>query len=303
MKTVLDGVDRTLTLAKLFHERKISNVSLGELAEAMRPVEGTEAERRINLFDRDGRFVAQHRHQRAGVVGVDRRPARISLPPERVATFRCISASRCSAESRSVRSFRWPSGSAAGRRVRRRRRRRRSIRSGWSRCSARFASASSRRSASRIATVPCSPGPAPGLTAAMRSRPARSVRSCRPSTSITLAEVHGTELIAFASLSEDELLAEHRRFALATLRSPQRRSRRSLCRSGGSAAAPGAKCIAAGCSSCATRARTSRRAPTRLTGLANRTGFDEARRDAHHVSSKRACHSRSRSSTSTTSSA
>ena len=57
MAQVLDATDRTLALAKLFHERKIMTLSFGELAEAMKPMQGTEAERRINLFDRDGRFV------------------------------------------------------------------------------------------------------------------------------------------------------------------------------------------------------------------------------------------------------
>ena len=34
------------------------NVSFSGLAEAMKPMQGTEAERRINLFDRNGRFVS-----------------------------------------------------------------------------------------------------------------------------------------------------------------------------------------------------------------------------------------------------
>ncbi len=58
MVQVLDATDRTLTLAKLFHERKVMNLAFSELADAMKPMQGTEAERRINLFDRDGRFVS-----------------------------------------------------------------------------------------------------------------------------------------------------------------------------------------------------------------------------------------------------
>jgi diguanylate cyclase (GGDEF)-like protein len=97
---------------------------------------------------------------------------------------------------------------------------------------------------------------------------------------ITLAEVHGTELIAFASLSEDELLAEHRRFALATLaftvttlaaitlpivwvgaRAWREVHRRRL--------------LELRYASAYHEARTDA-----LTGLANRTGFEEARREA-----------------------
>ena len=98
---------------------------------------------------------------------------------------------------------------------------------------------------------------------------------------ITLAEVHGTELIAFASLSEDELLAEHRRFALATLAFTVTtlaaitlpivwvgaRAWREVHRR---------RVLELRYASAYQQARTDA-----LTGLANRTGFDESRRDAH----------------------
>lgn len=55
---VLQGADRTLTLFKVAHETQLSPDALARLGEAMKPLHGTEAERRVNQFDAQGRLVA-----------------------------------------------------------------------------------------------------------------------------------------------------------------------------------------------------------------------------------------------------
>ena len=281
MKTVLDGVDRTLTLAKLFHERKVSNVSLSELAEAMRPVEGTEAERRINLFDSNGRFVASTDAsvQATSVSIADRRyfaaararsdvPLHIGEPVMgRVSNVQLIPvAKRLAARGgefdgvvvtaldpqRLVTLFR----------------------------ALRVGEQSSVGIAHRDGPVLAfaRAGPNGGDAAA----PDSIGEVVQAEHVIKLAEVHGTELIAFASLSEDELLAAHRRFAWAALAFTAttlaaitlpiwwvgRRAWREVHRR---------RMLELRYANAYQQARTDA-----LTGLANRTGFDEARREAHH---------------------
>src|SRR5947209_3691831 len=51
----LSGVDRSLETVRMMHERRLTSTSLAELLPAFA---GNDIERRISLFDRDGRFVA-----------------------------------------------------------------------------------------------------------------------------------------------------------------------------------------------------------------------------------------------------
>lgn len=55
---VFQATDRTLTLFKVAHESNLAPASLARLGEAMKPLLGTDAERRVNQFDAQGRFVA-----------------------------------------------------------------------------------------------------------------------------------------------------------------------------------------------------------------------------------------------------
>src|SRR6266542_1054846 len=50
----LDGIDRTLTVVKAVHERNLSSASLETLFEAFKL--GDDVERRVAVFDRDGRL-------------------------------------------------------------------------------------------------------------------------------------------------------------------------------------------------------------------------------------------------------
>jgi hypothetical protein len=155
MQQVLDSADRTLTLAKIVHEHRLAQEPLGAITDAMKPMHGTEAERRINLFDRDGRFVAStDRHlQRSGVSVADRNYFMLARVGSDTTLY---------------------IGEAVLGRVSR------STRSASCTCSARFVSASVPRSASRIATARCSRGAMPAPPPRRRRR---SARSCRPITS------------------------------------------------------------------------------------------------------------------------
>jgi diguanylate cyclase (GGDEF)-like protein len=55
---VLSGIDRTLTVAKVMHEERLTSEPLKRMAQVMQPLQGTDAERRVNHFDAGGRFVA-----------------------------------------------------------------------------------------------------------------------------------------------------------------------------------------------------------------------------------------------------
>ena len=280
MAQVLDATDRTLTLAKLFHERKVTNLSFGELAEAMRPLQGTEAERRINFFDRDGRFVGSTDPE-------------LRLPNISIADRRYFAAARAGNDLTLY----------IGEPV-------------YGRVSKTTVIPVAKRLVSpdgkfdgvvvmaldpqRLVTVfrALRVGEQSSVGIAHRDGPVlawasagRGVEEANAPQSIgevvqaehviTLAEVHGTELIAFASLSEDEMLAEHRRFALATLAFAATtlgaitlpvvwggaRAWREVHRR---------RVLELRYASAYQQARTDA-----LTGLANRTGFDESRRDAH----------------------
>ncbi|HEX4884223.1 MAG TPA: diguanylate cyclase [Casimicrobiaceae bacterium] len=54
---VLQGFDRTLALFKFAHETQLAPHALARLGDAMKPIHGTDAERRVNKFDAEGRFV------------------------------------------------------------------------------------------------------------------------------------------------------------------------------------------------------------------------------------------------------
>lgn len=280
MAQVLDATDRTLTLAKLFHERKVTNLSFRELAEAMKPMQGTEAERRINRFDRDGRFVsstdaelrlptvsiADRQYFAAAKAGSDRSlyigepvlgrvSSSVVIPVAKrlVATggaFDGVVAMALNPQ-RLVTVFR----------------------------ALRVGEQSSVGIAHRDGPVLA--WARAGLAGVDATAPQSIGDVVQAEFVVRLAEVPGTELIAFASLSEDELLAEHRRFALATLaftvttlaaitlpivwvgaRAWREVHRRRL--------------LELRLASAYQQARTDA-----LTGLANRTGFDEARREAH----------------------
>jgi diguanylate cyclase (GGDEF)-like protein len=280
MAQVLDATDRTLTLAKLFHERKVMNLSFSELADAMKPMQGTEAERRINLFDRDGRFVgstdaklglasvsiADRAHFAAAKVGGDL-PLYIGEP-----MLGRVSKSVIIPVAKRLES---PGGGFDGVVAMALDPQRlvtlfRALRVG-------------EQSSVGIAhrDGPVIAWARAGLAGADATAPQSIGEVVQAEHVVTLAEVPGTELLAFASLSEDELLAEHRRFALATLaftvttlaaitlpivwvgaRAWREVHRRRL--------------LELRYASAYQQARTDA-----LTGLANRTGFDEARREAH----------------------
>jgi diguanylate cyclase (GGDEF)-like protein len=280
MAQVLDATDRTLTLAKLFHERKLMNLSFGELADAMKPMQGTEAERQINLFDRGGRFVvstdadvrlqsvsiADRRYFAAAKVGSDR-----SLYIGEPVLGRVSNAVIIPVAKR----LESPDGSFDGVVV-------------MALDPQRFVTVFRALRVGEQSSVGIAHRDGPVLAWARAGRsgagakvPQSIAEIVQAEHVITLAEVHGTELIAFASLSEDELLAEHRRFALATMAFTVTtlaaitlpivwvgaRAWREVRRR---------RALELRYASAYQQARTDA-----LTGLANRTGFDEARLEAH----------------------
>ncbi|HVE50826.1 MAG TPA: diguanylate cyclase [Casimicrobiaceae bacterium] len=275
MQQTLDSTDRMLTLFKLAREHRMSAQSLETLSTAMKPMQGTEAERRVNFFDRDGQFVTSTDRKLAGRAasiadrayfhrarnGSDRElfigdavMGRLSLATVIPVAKRVKSVDgefdgvvvTALDPQRLVQLFR-------------------SLRVG-------------ERSSVGIAHRD---GPVLAWAQATRTD-ARAPESIgeivQADRIIALSAVHGTELLAFASLSEHELLSTHRRVHTATLAFAaltiaactlpiwwvgahawrEVHQRRLLERRFANAHA---------------QARTDS-----LTGLANRTGFDEARR-------------------------
>ena len=273
----LDAIDRTLTLIKVVHEQKLADHTLARLADAMKPVQGTEAERRLNLFDREGRFVASTDPEmsRQGISIADRHYFRMAsmrseLPfhvgepligrvskqlimpvAKRLETadgeFDGVVATAIDPQRlvHLIRALRVGEMSAVGI----------AHRDGPVLA---YAQAGER--------TPTAPPPA-SIGEVIQNK-----------QMVALSAVPGTELIAFASLSQDELLASHERFAVATLafvvmtlaaitlpiwwvggRAWREVHRRRL--------------LELRCASAQHQARTDP-----LTGLVNRTGFNEARR-------------------------
>jgi diguanylate cyclase (GGDEF)-like protein len=281
MAQVLEATDRTLTLAKLFHERKVANLSFRELADAMKPMQGTEAERRINLFDRDGNFVGSTDPDLNGLASVsiaDRRffaaartgsdlPLYVGEP-----VLGRVSKSLIIPVAKRLES---PGGAFDG-------------------------VVSMALDPQRLVTLfralrvgeqssvgiahrdgPVLAWARAGLSDADATAPRSIGEVVQAEHVVTLAEVKGTELLAFASLSEDEFLAEHRRFALATLAfTVTTLAAITLPIGWVGARAWGEvhrrRLLELRYASAYQQARTDA-----LTGLANRTGFDEARREAH----------------------
>ena len=277
---VLEATDRTLAVAKLLLERRGSTVSVRELSAAIMPIQGTDAERRISVFDRDGLFTASTDPtlQTGRITIADRpyffaaridsaRPLFIGEPVMgRLSEAFIIPVAKpligpggefdgvvvtALDPQRLVtvfRALRVGEDSSVGI----------AHRDGpvlaWARAGARGTDASPPRSIAEVV---------------------------QSEHVIKLAEVRGTELIAFASLSEDVLLAEHRRIALAALAFTVTtlaaitlpigwvgaRAWRDVHRR---------RVLELRYASAYQQARTDS-----LTGLANRTGFDEARREAH----------------------
>ena len=282
MVQVLDVTDRTLALFKLVHERKLSNDSLANLAEAMKPVQGTDSERRFNVFDAAGRFVmssdpdvlaarvapiadrgyfqsARYRRDLPLYIGeaVHGRVSNVTVIPvaKRLETsgaaFDGVVVTALDPQ-RLVYLFR-------------------SLRIGE-----RSSVGIAHRDGPMLAWVRS--GSMPNLA----SSPKTIGEVVQSGHVVALSEVRGTELLAFASLSETELLAEHRRFALHTLG--------FLVTTLAAITLPivwvGARAwrevhhrrtLEFRYASVYQQARTDP-----LTGLANRTGFDEARRASQH---------------------
>ncbi len=280
MVQVLDATDRALTLAKLFHEHKVANLSFGVLTEAMKPMLGTEAERRINLFDRGGRFVtstdpdlrlpsvsiADRQYFSAARVDSDR-----SLHIGEAVLGRISNAVVIPVAKRLVS----PTGAFDGVVVTALDPQRlvtvfRALRVG-------------EQSSVGIAhrDGPMLAWARAGLPGPDATAPQSIGEAVQAEHLITLAELQGTELIALASLSEGELLAQHRRFALSTAAFTLTtlaaitlpigwvgaRAWRDVHRR---------RTLELRYASVYQQARTDS-----LTRLANRTGFDEARREAH----------------------
>ena len=279
MQQVLDSADRTLTLVKLVHEQRLAVQPLGAITDAMKPMHGTDAERRINLFDRNGEFVAStDRHlERSGISVADRnyfQQARVGSDAALHvgdAVVGRVSRSIIIPVAKRVVS---PQGEFDGVVVMALDPQRlvhlfRALRVG-------------ERSSVGIAHRD---GPVLAWTQAGGSAPAAPAsigEVVQADRVIALSVVRGTELLAFASLSEEDLLAGHQRYQLATLafvlttiaamtlpivwlgvrawRDVHRRRVLEL--------------------RYATIAQQVRTDP--LTGLANRTGFDEARRAAYN---------------------
>lgn len=281
MVQLLEAADRRLALYKVVREGKFGPDALGRLGEAMQAVRGTEVERHVNVFDGDGRFVDSTNPAIAvpGAVSIaDRSYFRaaqtrqdqgllIGEPVQGRVTNRLIVpvAKRLEKQDgrfdgvvmtaldpqRLVGLFH-------------------SLRVG-SRSSVGIAHRDGPVLAWAQSTAATAGGAAPQTIG-------EAVQSGRV---IALAEVRGTELFAFASLAEDDLLAEHRRFTISTLaflattlaaitlpiawvgsRAWREVHRRRV--------------LELRYASAYQQARTDP-----LTGLANRTAFDEGRRVAH----------------------
>jgi diguanylate cyclase (GGDEF)-like protein len=279
MQQVLDAADRTLTLVKLVHERKLASEPLGAVTATMKPLHGDDPARRVNLFDRHGAFVASTERDldRSGVSVADRRYFRLARDGADNALY--IGDAVMGRVSRTpvipvAKRVETADGAFDGVVVTALEPQRlvhlfRALRVG-------------ERSSVGIAHRD---GPvlawAQAGSAAQASTPATIGDVVQSDHVIALAEVAGTELLAFASLSEDELLSGHRRFALATLAFVAM----TLAAITLPIAWVGARAwhdvhrrrvLELRYANAQHQARTDP-----LTGLANRTGFDEARRRAY----------------------
>ena len=281
MVQVLEVADRRLALFKVVHEGTFGADALAKLGSAMQAVRGTEAERRVNVFGVDGHFVestdpgiaaspstsiadrgyfrtAQSRRDQGLLIGepvVGRLVNRLIIPV--------------------AKRLEKPDGSFAGVVVTALDPQRlvqlfHSLRVGT-----RSSVGIAHRDGPVIAWAQFNAAHGTGVKPQTIGEVVQSGRV------IALAEVPGTELFAFASLSEEELLVEHRRFTISTLvflvttlaaitlpivwvggRAWREVHRRRV--------------LELRYASAYQQARTDS-----LTGLANRTAFDEARREAH----------------------
>ena len=279
MVHVLDATDRSLTLAKLFQERKIASATLDDLADVMTPPPGVHAQRRFDIFDASGRFL-RSTHAETGVSSptIADQPYFASARAGRDDAIH-IGAAVFASDPRSTvipvaKRLSRPDGSFDGVVV---------VALDPQRLvnvfrALRVGEQSSVGIAHRDGPVVAfARGGGPDSRAPAPQSIGEAVQKERV---LKLAEVAGTELIAFASLSEDELLAGHRRYVLATLVMTATtlaaitlpivwvgfRAWREVNRRHG---------LEQRYANAFQEARTDA-----LTGLANRTGFDEAHRQA-----------------------
>jgi diguanylate cyclase (GGDEF)-like protein len=279
MVHVLDATDRSLTLAKLFQERKIASATLDDLADVMTPPPGVHAQRRFDIFDASGRFL-RSTHAETGVSSptIADQPYFASARAGRDDAIH-IGAAVFASDPRSTvipvaKRLSRPDGSFDGVVV---------VALDPQRLvnvfrALRVGEQSSVGIAHRDGPVVAfARGGGPDSRAPAPQSIGEAVQKERV---LKLAEVAGTELIAFASLSEDELLAGHRRYVLATLVMTATtlaaitlpivwvgfRAWREVHRRHG---------LEQRYANAFQEARTDA-----LTGLANRTGFDEAHRQA-----------------------
>ncbi len=277
---VFQGIDRTLALFKAAHETQVAPDALARLRSAMLPLHGTEAERRVDRFDADGRFVGSTDHGRiaSSATGItDRRyfadaRRRRDLPlfvGEPVAGAVSNALIIPVAKRLEAPDGRFDGVVAVGLDPQR------LVRLfGALRVAERSAIGIAHRDGAVYAFAQA--GPAAGGSAP------RSVgEMVRKEDIVALAGVPGTDLVAFASLPAAQLLAAHEHFAASTLgfaivtlaaltlpimlvgaRTWHEVHRRRL--------------LELRYANAQAQARTDP-----LTGLANRTAFDEARRAAH----------------------
>jgi len=280
MVQVLDGTDRTLTLFKIVIERRLADPPLERLADAMRPIQGSDAERRVFQFDREGHLVASSDPalspgslsiggRRYFVEARARKDLRLAIGEPLLGT---VSGTLIIPV---VKRLETPEGEFDGvvstvidpqRLVQLFR----ALRVG-------------ERSAVGIAQRE---GPVLAFADADARRagedsPGTLADSVRSGHLTALSLVPGTELVAFASLAEHELLAAHRRFALATLAFVALTLAAASVPIGWLAYRAWHEVhhrhsLEQRYASVHQQARTDP-----LTGLANRTGFDEARRAAY----------------------
>ncbi len=279
MVHVLEATHRSLTLAKLFHERKIASATFADLADVMKPLHGVQGERRIDVFDASGRFV-RSTHAETGVFSptIADRPyfasARVGGDDSIHIGEGVFASDPRSTVIPVAKRLSRPDGSFDGVVV---------IALDPQRLVNVFRAL--RVGEQSSVGIAHRDGPVVAFASAGGSdaripAPQSIGEAVQKEHVLKLAEVAGTELIAFASLSEDELLAEHRRYVLATLAMTATtlaaitlpivwvgfRAWREVHRRHG---------LEQRYANAFHEARTDA-----LTGLANRTGFDEAHRQA-----------------------
>jgi diguanylate cyclase (GGDEF)-like protein len=281
MVQVLESEDRRLSLLKLVHEGKFGADAFAKVAAAMQDVRGTESERRVMVFGADGRLVdsvgparkpttsfsvsdrgyflaATTRQDQRLLIGepvVGRSSNHVIIPVAKRletadGTFDGVVVAALDPH-RLVRLFH-------------------ALRVGT-----RSSVGIAHRDGPVIARAQSSA--AQGMRAPLQTI-GEVVQSGHV---IALAAVRDTELLAFASLSEDELLAEHARYAfsmLAFLLTTLAAITLPIVLVGGRAwrEVHRRRLLEIRYQSAYQQARTDP-----LTGLANRTAFDEARREAH----------------------